>query len=144
MRIYTIGYTKKSAEEFFETLKENKVKNLIDVRLNNTSHLASFAKKDHLIYLLKEICDINYHEDKNLAPTKEILDNYKKDIIDWNEYEEQFIPLLKTRNIINSKNINLFNNACLLCAEPTPDKCHRRLVAEYLQKNLKDIQIKHL
>lgn len=144
MNIYTIGFTKKSAKDFFKKLIENKVKTVIDIRLNNTSQLAGYAKKDDLIYFLKEICNINYIHKPEFAPSEEILKNYKNKKIDWQEYEKQYIQLLKDRKILEKIDINEFVNVCLLCSESKPEKCHRRLFADFLSKNFSNVVVIHL
>ena len=141
---YTIGFKKKSAQEFFELLKAYNVKRLIDIRLNNTSQLAGFTKSRDLMYFLKEICKADYAHKPELAPTKELLDNYKKNKLTWQDYEGIFNGILSDRKINEKIKIEELDNACLLCSEQEPDQCHRRLVAEYLNKNFKDISIKHL
>ena len=144
MKLYTIGFTKKTAEKFFNRLKKAGVKRLIDIRLNNKSQLAGFAKKDDLIYFLKALCDIDYVHKPELAPTKAILDEYKKNKGDWSVYEEQFLALMQKRKIEEKCEQDIFHQACLLCSEDTPGQCHRRLVAEYLSKNWENVEIKHL
>jgi uncharacterized protein (DUF488 family) len=142
--LYTIGFTKKKAQEFFPLLKKNKVQKIIDVRLNNVSQLAGFAKRNDLIYFLKELCDCDYIHKPNFAPTKDILDGYKKKLIDWNEYVRKFHQLINNRIIENEMPIAELDNSCLLCSEPTSEKCHRRLVAEYLKNKHGNIKIIHL
>lgn len=142
--MYTIGFTKKNAKSFFSKLRSAGVTKLIDIRLNNVSQLAGFAKRDDLIFFLKELCDCDYKHMPNLAPTKEILDSYKKKKIDWDEYVRRFSKLIKERKIENEITAEELNNACFLCSEPTPDQCHRRLVSEYLKEQFGDIEIKHL
>lgn len=144
INLFTIGFTKKSAETFFGKLGKAGVKKIIDIRLNNVSQLAGFAKKDDLIYFLKKICGCNYMHEPLLAPTKEILDGYKKKEIDWPEYQKRFNDLLKTRKAHTLVSSSELHMACLLCSEPTPDKCHRRLVAEYLKSHFDNIEIQHL
>jgi len=143
-RLYTIGFTKKNAETFFSKLQKAGVTHLIDIRLNNVSQLAGFAKRDDLIYFLKSLCSCGYIHMPELAPTKEILDAYKKNNIDWNEYESQFNTLITNRHIESKVTAEELNNACLLCSEHTSDQCHRRLVAEYLKVKYPNIQIEHL
>ena len=143
MTIYTIGFSQKSAEEFFTLLKENGVKKLIDIRLNNKSQLAGFANAKHLPYFLK-IHDISYEYKPIFAPTKELLNGYKKGDISWEEYEKIFNNILEDRKILEKIDIKDFENAVLLCSEPSAEQCHRRLTAEYLQKNFESIKIKHL
>ena len=144
IELFTIGFTKKNAETFFRKIEKAGVKKIIDIRLNNVSQLAGFAKKDDLVYFLKELCKCDYRHEPLLAPTKDILDGYKKKKIDWSEYEKRFKDLLKARNAHTLVSSLELHKACLLCSEPTPEKCHRRLVAEYLKSYLKNIQIFHL
>lgn len=144
INIFTIGFTKKSAEKFFTKLKETGVKRIIDVRLNNVSQLAGFAKRDDLRYFLKTICSIDYIHMPELAPTKEILDEYKKNKGDWSLYEKRFTALLAERQIEITMSKNTLNGGCLLCSEEKPDNCHRRLVAEYLNDKWRNIEIRHI
>lgn len=144
MQLFTIGFTRKSAEQFFSVLQAAGVKRLIDVRLNNTSQLAGFSKRDDLRYFLKAICNIEYSHLPELAPTQDILDRYKKADKDWPSYEQQFLKLLEERNAISALDRNLFDSACLLCSEEKPERCHRRLVAEYLRNHWSSVEIVHL
>lgn len=142
--IYTIGFTKKSAEEFFGKLQRAGVKRVIDVRLYNVSQLAGFTKKDDLRYFLKTICGIDYVHSTDLAPTKELLDAYKKQKGEWSVYEERFLALIAERRIEQTLSRELLEDACLLCSEDEPTLCHRRLVAEYLCNYWQDLQVSHL
>lgn len=144
MRVYTIGFTKKSASEFFELLQESGAKRVVDVRLNNVSQLAGFAKKNDLEYFLREICDMDYVHLPDLAPTKEMLDAYRSDHRDWQTYERQFIELMDDRRVAKKSIKRIIANACLLCSEDTPEHCHRRLVAEYLHRHWGNVEIVHL
>jgi len=146
MNIYTIGFTKKNAETFFKLLIENNVECLVDVRLNNVSQLAGFTKANDLKYFLKRIGNIAYVHNTNYAPTKDILDNYKKNKISWAEYEKLYLNLINKRQVekIFVKDIQQYNNVCLLCSEPTAQYCHRRLLAEYLKKNIDNVSIRNL
>ena len=144
MKLFTIGFTKKSAENFFTKLCDAGVKRVIDIRLNNVSQLAGFTKKDDLSYFLKTICAIEYAHVPDLAPTQDILDEYKKNKGDWAIYEKKFIELMIKREIKNKLSRELFDNACLLCSEDKPHHCHRRLVAEHLKSIWGDIEIKHI
>ena len=144
MRLYTIGFTKKNAEQFFTTLRHNEVRNVIDVRLNNTSQLAGFAKLPDLQYFLKEIDNIDYTHRPDLAPTGELLKVFRKKTIDWDTYKQEFITLLRQRSIEGSVNPKTLDRTCLLCSEAEPLHCHRRLVAEYLHETLGGIVICHL
>jgi uncharacterized protein (DUF488 family) len=142
--IYTIGFTRKSAEQFFNLLEKNDVKTVFDVRLNNSTQLAGFSKGKDLEYFLRKILSVNYIHDTNFSPTKEILDNYKKKKIDWKKYEEEFNKLLMIRNLDDYIKVDLkekLNNICFLCSEDTAEYCHRRLVAEYVRGILKDEEI---
>jgi len=144
MNIFTIGFTKKSARYFFEKLRQSGTKRIVDVRLNNISQLAGFAKKDDISYFLKEICDIEYVHLPDLAPTQEMLDSYKKQGGDWNAYEGRFLDLMKQRKIEESIPKELVAEGCLLCSEDKPHFCHRRLVAEYLKQYWGEVDIRHL
>jgi uncharacterized protein (DUF488 family) len=145
MKLFTIGFTKKSAEKFFTRLKDAGVRRLVDVRLNNVSQLAGFAKKDDLRYFTKAICQIDYVHLPELAPTAEILDPYKKvKNGDWPLYEKQFLNLMRARQIETTTPRELMDGGCLLCSEEKPHHCHRRLVAEYLQQHWPDVQIEHI
>jgi uncharacterized protein (DUF488 family) len=142
--LYTIGFTKKSAEEFFTALKTACVRRLIDVRLNNVSQLAGFAKRDDLAFFLEHICACAYEHRVAFAPTKAILDDYRKKVIDWAEYERRFKAILDERQIEHGLDADQLDHACLLCSEPSASKCHRRLVAEYLKDRIGGIRIVHL
>lgn len=145
MKIFTIGFTKKSAETFFEKLKRAGVKRLLDVRLNNVSQLAGFTKKDDLRYFTKAICNIEYVHLPVLAPTAEILDPYKKQKNgDWLLYERQFLDLMQARHIEEKLSSDLLDGGCLLCSEEKPHHCHRRLVAEYLKDKWDSVEIEHI
>lgn len=144
MKIFTIGFTKKSAETFFTELKTAGVRRLIDVRLNNVSQLAGFTKKADLHYFTKIICGIDYLHIPSLAPTAEILDPYKKHKGDWSVYERQFLDLMLSRRIEETISPEILDGGCLLCSEETPHHCHRRLVAEYLKEKWRDVEIEHL
>ena len=143
--LFTFGFTNKRAMKFFELLRESQARRIIDVRLNNVSQLAGFAKRDDLIFFAKELCGMDYIHIPDLAPTKEILNAYKKHGGDWRAYEEQFLELMDQRHVEASLSQDLVDGGCLLCSEHEPHHCHRRLVAEYLeQKWGVDFTIKHL
>jgi uncharacterized protein (DUF488 family) len=144
VEISTIGFTKKNARKFFDLLKRSGAKRLIDVRLNNVSQLAGFAKKDDLAFFAKEICDIDYIHMPVLAPTQEMLDTYKKHGGDWAEYEKRFRGLMEARKIEDRLSREELDDSCLLCSEDTPHQCHRRLVAEYLDEHWGNVTIKHM
>lgn len=144
MKIFTIGFTKRSAEEFFGALKLAGAKRLIDVRLNNSSQLAGFSKRDDLRYFLNAICGMEYLHLPELAPTQEMLHAYKGKAISWDEYEKQFVALMAERLVEQSVAREVVEGSVLLCSEPKPEKCHRRLVAEYFQQKWGDVEIVHL
>jgi len=135
VEVYTIGFTQKTAAQFFGILKSAGVKRLLDVRLNNVSQLAGFAKRDDLAYFLQAICGIHYVHEPLLAPTQEMLDDYKKNKGSWQDYERRFIALMADRKIEERLEPSLFvSPTVLLCSEPTAEHCHRRLVLDYLRQ----------
>ena len=142
--LYTIGFTKKSAEVFFGKTQDADVQKVIDIRLNNVSQLAGFTKKDDLAYFLKTICDCDYRHEPLLAPTKPILDAYKNKAMTWPEYQKQFNALLRERRAHELVSPSELNMACLLCSEDIPDHCHRLLVAEYFRDHFTGLEITHL
>jgi uncharacterized protein (DUF488 family) len=145
MEIYSIGFTQKNASEFFGTLKAHGIERLLDVRLNNTSQLAGFAKQADLAYFLHEICGAGYEHEPLLAPTQDILDAYKKQKGSWELYEEAFLALMRSRSIETVIDKDSFaRKTVLLCSEPTAEQCHRRLVLEYLQEHWGGLTITHL
>lgn len=144
MKLFTIGFTKKSARRFFELLRSSGARRVVDVRLNNVSQLAGFAKKDDLAYFAKEVCGMDYLHLPGLAPTKEMLDRYKKEGGDWQDYERQFLDLMRQRRIEETISKEAIADGCLLCSEDKPHRCHRRLVAEYLKDRWGDVDIVHL
>lgn len=144
MKLFTIGFTKKSAETFFTRLQSAGVQRLVDVRLNNVSQLAGFAKKNDLAYFTRSICHIDYIHVPSLAPTKDILDAYKKHKGEWELYERQFLSLMRSRRVEDSTRSELVDGSCLLCSEERPHQCHRRLVAEYLREHWGDVDINHI
>ena len=144
INLFTIGFTQKNAEAFFTALKKAGIKKVIDIRLSNVSQLAGFAKRDDLAFFLRELCGCEYRHEPLLAPTKEIMDGYKKKQIEWAEYEKRFTKLLKDRDAHTLVDPKELDRACLLCSEAKPDRCHRSLVAAYLTKNFKGIEINHL
>ena len=144
MKMFTIGFTKKPAARFFQLLRDAGVKRVVDVRLNNVSQLAGFAKKDNLAYFLKEICDMEYVHLPELAPTREMLDEYKKGGGAWDAYETRFLELMEQRRIENTIPREVIEDGCLLCSEDKPHHCHRRLVADYLKQHWGGVDIAHL
>ena len=144
MKLSTIGFTKKSARRFFDLLRQSGTKRIVDVRLNNGSQLAGFAKKADLEYFLDALCGMEYVHLPTLAPTKEILDDYKKKRMDWETYEDRFIALMHERRIEETIPQEIIADGCLLCSEDKPHHCHRRLVAEYLKQHWGNVEIGHL
>lgn len=143
MKLFTIGFTKTTARNFFERLQRAGVRRVVDVRLNNVSQLAGFAKRDDLAYFAQALCDADYRHRQDLAPTQDILDAYKKHKGEWLLYERQFRDLMVQRRIENIDRAEL-DGGCLLCSEDEPHHCHRRLVAEYLREKWGDVEVVHL
>lgn len=144
VRLFTIGFGETSAERFFSLLREAAVRRVIDVRLNNTSQLAGYSKKEDLRFFLRAIGDIDYVHLPELAPTQEMLDQYKKRKGDWAEYEREFNALIAARRIETVLSPEMADMGCLLCSEKTAEHCHRRLVAEYLAARWEDVSTRHL
>lgn len=144
MKVFTIGFTKKSARQFFHMLRHSGAKRVVDVRLNNVSQLAGFAKRDDLAFFLKEVCGMDYVHLPDLAPTQEMLDEYKKQKGDWKAYEGRFLDLMSKRRIEERISKEVVAEGCLLCSEDKPHHCHRRLVAEYLKEHWGNLDIAHL
>ncbi|MDP8923999.1 MAG: DUF488 domain-containing protein [Chloroflexota bacterium] len=145
MEVYTIGFTQRSAGAFFGALREAGIRRLLDVRLNNTSQLAGYAKRDDLAFFLRELCDAEYVHEPLLAPTQEVLDAYRKARGPWEDYAERFLALLAERRVEEALDrAILAGPTVLLCSEPTADHCHRRLALEYLAAAWGDISPVHL
>lgn len=132
IKLYTIGFTKKTARHFFSALRDARVSTVIDVRLNNASQLSGFAKRQDLAFFLRELVQIEYRHYLDMAPTQDMLDCFKKQGGEWKGYERSFLELMTRRRIEESVSPDMLNNSCLLCSEHLPHFCHRRLVAEYL------------
>jgi uncharacterized protein (DUF488 family) len=145
MEVFTIGFAKRHAADFFGALRRAQIKRLLDIRLHNSSQLAGFTKKEDLPFFLKEICGADYIHEPLLAPTPEIFDAYRKNKGSWQDYEQRFLALMRERNIEESIDKRLFDlPSVLLCSEPTADRCHRRLVLEYLHEKWDGVTIIHL
>ncbi|HXF07310.1 MAG TPA: DUF488 domain-containing protein [Candidatus Acidoferrales bacterium] len=144
MKLFTIGFTKKTARRFFELLRGSGARRIVDVRLNNVSQLAGFAKKDDLAYFANAICGMDYVHLPALAPTQDMLDRYKKAGGEWSVYEREFLDLMRQRRIEDTVSKQALADGCLLCSEDKPHHCHRRLVAEYLKEWWGDVDIVHL
>lgn len=143
--LYTIGFTKKNAEQFFSLLKDNGVKQLVDVRISNNSQLAGFAKGKDLEFFVKEICHIPYKHITDFAPSKELLDQWHKQEVTWEEYVDVYTNLLKDRDILHKYGTKSFDGSCFLCSEDTPKQCHRRLLVEYMDEHSTEkVNIIHL
>lgn len=145
--IYSIGFTQKSAEDFFTLLQKNNVRILVDVRLNNTSQLAAFSKFPDIEFFLNKICNIEYRHEIAFAPEESTLKRYKKKEINWEQYVSEFFETMKKRNIrkyIADKYRSEDRKVCLLCSEPTPEQCHRRLIAEIFAEVFANTKIIHL
>lgn len=147
MLIYTIGFTQKSAEQFFERIKYYGIQMLVDIRLYNKSQLTGFTNGRDLPYFLGQICGCEYRHCVKYAPTKKILNGYREKRITWAEYEMQYKFMIDEREAVNDFINNfsgLYECVCLLCSEPTPEHCHRRLFAEMVAAELPDTEIIHL
>ncbi len=146
MKLYTLGFTKKTAEEFFELIKENKINLLIDIRLINNSQLAGFSKGKDLAYFLKALCACCYVHDETFAPTKEIMDGMRSKKLKQHEFDTAFSALMDSRTAMAhfEKTYGQEETVCLLCSEETPDTCHRRVLATMVQERLPNIEIIHL
>jgi uncharacterized protein (DUF488 family) len=144
IKIFTIGFTSKSASQFFNLLRNNGVEKIVDTRINNVSQLAGFAKGKDLAFFAKEIGNMEYEHKIDFAPTKDLLSDYRDKKISWEKYEVEYLNLLDRRKIVQKIEVEDLHHNCLLCSEHTPEKCHRRLLAEYLKSVRNDIEIIHL
>jgi len=144
MKIYTIGFTKTNAENFFRRLEQSKVRSVLDTRLNRTSQLSGFAKQDDLRFFLQRISNVVYKIEESLAPTSDMLDAYRRKEVSWREYEKLYLDLLNDRKVENIVDIESMEQCCLLCSEAKPDHCHRRLAANYMADAKEGISIIHL
>jgi uncharacterized protein (DUF488 family) len=144
MKLYTIGFTKKSAEYFFTGLQRAGVRKILDVRLHNVSQLAGFTKRDDLEFFARAICKAGYLHLPDLAPSEDLFHARKKENMNWKMYERRFMDLIHRRAIEQKVKPEDFDGGCLLCTEDDPRHCHRRLVAEYLQEKWGDLEIIHL
>jgi uncharacterized protein (DUF488 family) len=144
MKVFTIGFTRKSAREFFEKMQRPGLARVVDVRLNNVSQLAGFSKREDLKFFCEAILSIGYLHLPELAPTQAMLDGYKKNHGSWLDYEKRFLGLMAERKVEDTLARRVIDGGCLLCSEATPENCHRRLVAEYLQSKWEDVEIEHI
>lgn len=136
IKLFTIGFTKKNARQFFSLLQQGGVRKVLDTRLNNVSQLAGFTKRDDLSFFLKEVASIDYEHAEQLAPTDLMLKRYKKGEIGWDDYAVDYQALIQKRRVENLFKPEDLEGVCLLCSEATPHHCHRRLAAEFFQKQL--------
>ncbi len=144
MTVFTIGFAGKKARDFFGALAEAEVRRVIDVRLNNVSQLAGFTKRDDLKYFLEVIAGIDYVHLPELAPDRELLKAYRDESVDWAGYERVFLRLMAERHAERLLRPEQIEMACLLCSEAAPDRCHRRLVLEYLRQHWNGMEVRHL
>ncbi len=145
MRVYSIGFTRKTAADFFTSLRQAKIRCLLDVRLHNASQLAGFTKRDDLPFFLKELCGADYLHEPLLTPTPDLLEGYRKKRLSWQDYEPRFLSLLAERKVEKMIDRQIFAvPTVLLCSETTADRCHRRLILEYLQDKWGGLDITHL
>jgi uncharacterized protein (DUF488 family) len=145
MEVYTIGFTQRTAASFFGALRDAGIGRLLDVRLNNTSQLAGFAKRDDLAYFLRELCGVEYLHEPLLAPSQALLDHIRKLKGDWGEYERNYLALLAERQVEQRLSRDILSGpTVLLCSEAKADRCHRRLALKYLAEKWGGIQPVHL
>lgn len=142
--LYTIGFTRKSAERFFSQIRAAGIRQVIDVRLNNVSQLSGFAKKNDMAFFLRELCTCDYLHLPEFAPPKELLSSFRQQNITWQQYEQLFSMILESPKLKSLARELDLDQACLLCSELSPEQCHRRLVAEYLAQLSPNITIHHL
>jgi uncharacterized protein (DUF488 family) len=142
--LYTIGFTNKSAQKFFQLMQDAQVVCITDTRINNTSQLAGFAKGGDLAYFAKAVAGMDYEHVVDFAPTKTMLADYRAGKLTWAEYETEYLNLLDLRKVGAKTDIEALHRHCLLCSEHTPEQCHRRLLAEYFQHKFNDVEIVHL
>lgn len=145
IKLFTIGFTKKNAQQFFSLLQQGGVRKVLDTRLNNVSQLAGFTKRDDLSFFLKQVADIGYAHAEQLAPTDLMLKRYKKGEISWDAYAADYQALIQKRQVESQFSPEELDSACLLCSEATPHHCHRRLAAEFFRQQLGcGVEIIHL
>ena len=144
IKLYTIGFTEKSAQTFFELLEKNHVTKIVDTRISNRSQLSGFAKGRDLAFFADRLGNIAYEHRLEFAPTKELMSQYRKKMMPWDDYAKAYLDLLASRQIKDTIDIEALHESCLLCSEHLPEQCHRRLLAEYLQQIHSDLEIIHL
>ena len=141
MKLYTIGYSKKSAEEFFDLLRDNNVKRVVDIRRHNTNQLAGFTKQDDLAWFLKVIANIEYQHVLELAPSEDLMHAYRKEHLPFDEFANQLRTQFDEREMPPK---TTFDRAALLCSEADPSTCHRLIAAQYLAEKWSGVEIIHL
>lgn len=144
----TIGFAGKTAEEFFSLLQAAGVKQVLDIRQHRGGQLSGFAKHPDLAYFLERLAGISYKHQVLLAPTSELLKTYRT-TKDWNCYEAAFLALLKERDVPHSLEMPPPDAPmALLCSEPGPEKCHRRIAADCLAEWWRgqghSVEVRHL
>ena len=145
MEIATIGFTRTTARSFFTRIKNSQIPLIGDVRLNNTSQLAGFAKRDDLPYFLETLCGARYLELPQLAPEEALLKSYRAKRLSWLDYAAAYLDGLSSRRVQERLDPTSFENGVvLLCSEDEAELCHRRLAAEYLRSCWGDVSIRHL
>ena len=145
MTLYTIGFTQKTAERFFELLRAGGVTLRVDTRLRPDTQLSGFAKRCDLPYFTRELIGASYLHRPDLAPSADILDGYRSSG-DWGAYAEAYRSLMRERGFPGPDDRRLFseNVCCLMCSEHEPTHCHRRLLAEIVGESWGDIESIHL
>ena len=144
MSVFTIGFTGKTAETFFSTLKESGAKRVVDIRINRTSQLAGFAKEQDLQFFLPKIVGMDYSIHEELAPTKELLASYRDKKIQWDEFATKYRALIDQRDVLKNFTARDFDGAVLLCSENEPEKCHRTLLANLIMESFPDLKFTNL
>jgi len=144
MKLFTIGFAKRTAEGFFRALEKAGVRRLVDVRLHNTSQLAGFTKRDDLAFFTRAICGASYEHRLDLAPTEEIFEIMKKGAGSFEDGAAAYRRLIARRKVETLLKRDDMDGACLLCSEEKPHRCHRRLLAEYLAEKWPKVEIVHL
>jgi len=144
----TIGFTGKTAEEFFTLLSNAGVRQVIDIRQNRSGQLSGFSKHPDLSFFLRKIAGVEYRHEPLLAPAPELLKTYRR-TKDWPSYETFFLAAMKERRVPASLDTSSWSpHVSLLCSEPGPEKCHRRLVADLLAGYWREqgyaVEIRHL
>jgi uncharacterized protein (DUF488 family) len=145
VQVATIGFTGKTAQEFFDLLKNAEVRTVLDIRLSNTSQLAGFAKKQDLPFFLDKLCGAAYEEMPDLAPEPDLFKRFKAKELTWDDFSAAYVELIAKRRVESNLDVDQFRSACLLCSEHLPHHCHRALALEYLNSRWNSrLKITHL